>query len=77
MENQVSKSKFKPKALEYFRQVQESGQPLIITDRGKPVLKLMPYSEDPQEIMKTLRNTVVRYEEPTESVGVDDWEALK
>jgi len=77
MENQVSKSKFKPKALEYFRQVQESGQPLIITDRGKPVLKLMPYSEDPQEIMKTLRNTVVRYDEPTEPVGVDDWEALK
>jgi prevent-host-death family protein len=77
MENQVSKSRFKPKALEYFRQVQESGKPLIITDRGKPVLKILPYSEDPQEVMRTLRNTVVRYEEPTEPVGVDDWEALK
>ena len=77
MENHVSKSRFKPKALEYFRKVQESGKPLIITDRGKPVLKILPYSEDPQDIMKTLRNTVVRYEEPTEPVGVEDWEALK
>lgn len=45
MEQMVSKSKFKPQALEYFRQVQESGEPLIITDRGKPVLKILPYSQ--------------------------------
>ena len=77
MENHVSKSRFKPKALKYFRQVQKSGKPLIITDRGKPVLKIVPYSEDPQEVLKTLRNTVVRYDDPMEPVGVDDWEALQ
>jgi len=77
MENHVSKSRFKPKALEYFRQVQKSGKPLVITDRGKPVLKIVPYSEDPQEALKTLRNTVVKYDDPMEPVGVDDWEALQ
>ena len=77
MEDHVSKSRFKPKALRYFRQVQKSGKPLIITDRGKPVLKIVPYSEDPQEVLKTLRNTVVRYDDPMEPVGVDDWEALQ
>lgn len=44
MEQMVSKSRFKPQALEYFRQVEKSGEPLIITDRGKPVLKVLPYS---------------------------------
>ena len=43
----VSKSKFKAQALAYFRQVQELGEPLIITDRGRAVLKLIPYTEDP------------------------------
>ena len=77
MEDHISKSRFKPRALEYFRQVQRTGKPLIITDRGKPVLKIVPYSEDPQEILKTLRNTVVKYDDPMEPVGVDDWEALQ
>jgi prevent-host-death family protein len=71
----VSKSRFKARALEYFRQVESTGQPLIITDRGRPVLKLVPYSEDPREALHVLRDTVVRYEAPTEPVGEEDWEA--
>ena len=42
MENVISKSQFKPKALKYFRDIQESGQELIITDHAKPVLKISP-----------------------------------
>jgi hypothetical protein len=38
METIVPKSKFKPNALQYFRQVEQTGKGLIITDRGKPVL---------------------------------------
>jgi prevent-host-death family protein len=77
MENQVAKSKFKPRALHYFRQVERTGKPLIITDRGKAVLEIVPYSENPNENLKMLRNTVVRYDNPTEPVGLDDWETLK
>ena len=47
MEQTVSKSKFKPQALKYFRRVEESGESLVITDRGKPVLKILPYSQQP------------------------------
>ena len=47
MENQVPKSKFKPHALQYFREVERTGKALIITDRGRPVLRIMPYSEKP------------------------------
>jgi prevent-host-death family protein len=77
MEEVISKSKFKPHALKYFREVQQKGKTLIITDRGKPVLKIIPYSEDPSEALKALRNTVIKYEAPTAPVGLNDWEALK
>ena len=77
MGRMVSKSKFKPRSLEYFRQIEKSGEELIITDRGQPVLKILPYSPDPSEALKTLRNTVVKYEKPIEPVGVEEWETLK
>jgi prevent-host-death family protein len=76
MENQVTKSRFKPRALEYFREVERTGKALIITDRGKPVLKIVSYSEDPCETLRLLRNSVVKYEHPTEPVGLNDWESL-
>ena len=80
MEHIVSKSKFKPRALEYFRQIEETRQGLVITDHGKPVLRIMPYLPEPgtqTEGVQRLRDVVVRYENPFEPVGLDDWEALK
>jgi prevent-host-death family protein len=77
MENQVAKSKFKPHALQYFREVERTGKALVITDRGKPVLKIVPYSEKPSETLRILRNSVIKYENPTEPVGLNDWESLK
>jgi prevent-host-death family protein len=77
VENAVSKSKFKPRALEYFRLVQETGRELTITERGRPVLKIVPYSEQPDQALKALRNTVRKYVRPTEPVAVGAWESLK
>jgi prevent-host-death family protein len=73
----VSKSGFKSRALEYFRQVEKSRKPVIITDRGKPVLKVVPFSEDPEEILKELRGSTLKYENPTKPVDESDWEALQ
>ncbi len=77
MDNVISKSKFKPHALKYFRHVEKSGKELIITDHGKPTLKIVPFSEDPLESLKVLRNSVIKYEDPTAPVGLEDWESLK
>ncbi len=77
MENIISKSKFKPRALHYFREVEKTGKELIISDRGKPVLKIVPLSENTEKILKSLRNTMVKYENPTDPVGLDEWESLK
>lgn len=71
----ISKSQFKSKALELFRQVERTGQPILITDRGTPVLQLMPYRHDPHAPLRVLRNSVVKYRLPAEPVGADDWEA--
>ena len=73
----VSKSSFKAKALEYFREVESTGKELVITDHGKPVLKVVPYSHDPAEALRALRGTVLRYDDPLEPVGLEDWEALR
>jgi len=75
--NAIPKSRFKSRALEYFRQVEKTRRPLIITDRGKPVLKVVPFSEDLQETLRELRHSVVKYKDPTKPIGERDWEALR
>ena len=38
----VSKSALKARMLEYLRQVEQTGEELIITDNNRPVLKVVP-----------------------------------
>jgi prevent-host-death family protein len=76
MARMVSKSRFKPRALNFFREVEQTGKEIIITDRGKPVLKLVPYTEKPEVWLKSLRGTVKRYTKPTDPLA-EDWEALE
>ncbi len=38
----VSKGKLKSKMLEYFREVERTGEPLIVTDHGRQVLEVRP-----------------------------------
>ncbi|HSR69172.1 MAG TPA: type II toxin-antitoxin system prevent-host-death family antitoxin [Acidobacteriota bacterium] len=78
MQEFVSKSKFKPQALEYFRNVESTGKTLIITDHGRPVLKIVPYQEDePDEILSSLRGSVLEYRDPTEPLAEEEWEAAQ
>jgi antitoxin (DNA-binding transcriptional repressor) of toxin-antitoxin stability system len=38
----ISKWKLKAKMLEYFREVERTGEPLIVTDHGRSVLEIRP-----------------------------------
>lgn len=77
MEDRISKSRFKSRVLELFRQVERTGRVLVITDHARPVLKIVPYTPpDPAEGLRTLRGSVLRYDDPTEPVGLEDWEIL-
>ena len=77
MQETVSKSRFKAKALEYFRQVEQNRRPLIITDHGKPVLQISPFEAKPQAVLEELRNSVLRFDDPLEPGATEDWDALK
>lgn len=73
-DNQISKSEFKSKALEFFRQVEASGESVIVTDHGKPTLEVRPYRGTERKPLDILSDSVVRYIDPTEPVAQDDWE---
>lgn len=73
----ISKSQLKPRVLELLRRVQESGEELIISDRGKPVLKVSRYTEDREDLLRAFRGSVVAYDRPTEPVDAEAWEALE
>ncbi len=74
---QVSKTRFKARVLAYLRKVQETGQPVVILDRGRPVAKVVPYRSEAEDILRILRGSIQRYDEPTKPVAVEDWETLK
>ena len=75
----VSKSRFKAQALELFRQIEASGEPLVITDHGRPTLEVRPFrpsdpsSSDP---LSQLRGSVLHYDDPCAPVAEGEWEAL-
>lgn len=73
----VSKAQFKSHLLEYLRKVEKDKKPLIVTHAGKPVVEVTPYKEKDEDVLKSLRGTLVYYKDPNKPVGLEDWEALK
>lgn len=74
---QVSKSQFKAKALEFFRRIESSGVPVVVTDHGQPRLEVRPCTPHARNPLDILRGTVLRYESPTAPVTEDEWDALR
>lgn len=73
---EVSKSQFKAKALELFRQVEASGIPVIVTDKGRPAIEVRRYKKDERSPLEKLRGSVIDLTDPFAPVGEEDWEAL-
>ena len=76
MEITLSKAQFKPRVLEFLREVERSGVEVIITDRGRPVARIVPYEQNHEHLLATLRGSIVEFVEPMEPVGVEQWEAM-
>jgi prevent-host-death family protein len=75
METEVSKSQFKAKALELLREVERTGESLIVTDHGVPTIEVRRYHPREVDPLERLKGSVLAYEAPTEPVAEDDWEA--
>ena len=42
----VTKSQFKARAFEFFRKIEDTDSPVVVTDHGKPVLEVRCYRVD-------------------------------
>jgi len=77
MKKRVSKSVFKARALEFCREIESTGESLVLTDHGRPVLEVRPYEENEIDPLDSLRRSVVRYERPSDPVAENEWESAK
>ncbi|MEB3332609.1 MAG: type II toxin-antitoxin system Phd/YefM family antitoxin [Synechococcaceae cyanobacterium] len=76
---QVSKSHFKAHALELLRQVEASGESLVVTDHGRPSVEVRPYQPEAPtaaDPLQSLRGSVLHFDDPFAPVGESDWDAL-
>ncbi len=70
----VSESRLKARMLEYFRNVQETGEELIVTDNNRPVIRIVPirHSGRGAEFFADVRGRVV-YREDVMTPTTDEW----
>lgn len=81
----VSKGKLKAKMLEYFREVERTGEPLIVTDHGREVLEIRPTGRKRMttaEVLALYRSgpgpgILPSAEELMKPLPEEDWEALR
>ena len=72
---EISKSQFKPKALEVMREVERTGESVVITDHGRPALELRVYSSAEVDPLARLEGSVVEFSDPVMPIADGDWEA--
>ncbi len=77
MDVQISKSRFKARALELFREVESTGGTMIITDHGRPTIEVRPYRQVDRNPLEILQGSVTEYQDPMEPVAEGDWEAIE
>ena len=77
MARSVSKTQFKARALALFREIEHSGESVVITDHGRPALEVRPFKATGNDPLQSLRNTVLRFDDPLAPVAEGDWEALQ
>ena len=73
----ISKSKLKAKMLEIFRQLEASGDELIVTDHGKPVLKivLIRQKSSVKELFADYQGQVT-YQEDINTPSLQEWDEV-
>lgn len=76
MKGEISKSEFKARALEVLRSVEDTGEPVLITDRGIPTVEVRPYRGQLRNVKQLLRGSVLAFDRPEEPTGMK-WDALE
>lgn len=76
-EFRISKSKLKAHMLEVFRRLEESGEEAIVTDHGRPVLRIVPVRREQsvEEVFGPYRGRLVFHGDPDEPT-TEEWGEL-
>ncbi len=70
-------SAFKAKCIAVLREAQRSGEPLLVTRRGRPLARIEPISEEASERrLGQLRGRMRILGDLINSSSEDDWEML-
>ena len=68
----VGAAEFKARCLELMDRVRETGSELVITKRGKPVVKLVPFRATPRKrSFGSMKGTVLWYDRPFDPIDAD------
>ncbi len=70
----ISKSKLKANMLRVFREVEASGEELVVTDRDRPVLRIMPISGKGtvEDVFGSVQRKPIYYED-IDTPTTDEW----
>jgi antitoxin (DNA-binding transcriptional repressor) of toxin-antitoxin stability system len=70
----ISKGKLKPKMLEVFREIETTGEELIVTDNRKPVLRIQPIRQrlTIEQLFGNIQGKVI-YHEDLDQPTADEW----
>ncbi|MDZ7959405.1 MAG: type II toxin-antitoxin system Phd/YefM family antitoxin [Aulosira sp. DedQUE10] len=73
----ISKSKLKAQLLEFLRLVESEGEEIVVTDRGKPVVKISKYAQtlSTEELFEEMRGKVKYFEDLT-TPTTEEWAEL-
>ncbi len=71
----ISKSKLKANMLRVFREIEASGEELIVTDRNRPVLRIQRIDSKGtvQDVFGSIGGGVI-YHEDINTPTVDEWQ---
>jgi prevent-host-death family protein len=72
---EISKSEFREKALEILRSVEDTGQSVVITNRGKPTVEVRRYRAQVRNPRDILKGSVLGFLNPAHPTG-EQWESL-
>ena len=69
---QLSAAEFKATCLELMDRVRATGVEYVVTKHGKPVAKLVPYTDPERKpLFGSMKGTVLTYERPLDPIDAD------
>jgi len=74
----VAAGKFKALCLALMDEVQSTREPLVVTKKGHPVVKLVPAESKPKDVFGCMRGEIeILGDIVSPAVPLEDWEVLR